>query len=136
VVLTISAGPFRFAAELELEHAPATCAAFRTLLPLRRRLLHARWSGEAAWIPFGDLDLGIGYENATCYPSPGQLLLYPGGASEAELLLPYGSAAFASKAGMLPGNHFASVVEGAERLRDLGRLVLWEGAQEILVEEV
>ncbi len=37
----------------------------------------------------------------------------------------------ASKAGALAGNHFATIVEGNEQLRELGRRMLWEGAQEI-----
>ena len=134
-MIEIAVADFRFVARLEEEAAPATVAAFRRLLPLRSRLIQARWSGEAAWIPWGDLDVGIGPENATCYPAPGELLLYPGGVSETELLFPYGSASFASKAGPLAGNHFATVVEGGERLRELGRLVLWEGAQEISFDE-
>lgn len=131
----VAAGEFRFVAQLEEETAPDTVAAFRRLLPLRSRIIQARWSGQAAWIPFGELDVGIGPENATCYPSPGELLLYPGGVSETELLFPYGPTSFASKAGPLPGNHFATVVEGAERLQELGELVLWKGAQEIAFDE-
>jgi hypothetical protein len=105
------------------------------MLPLRTRIIHARWSGEAAWIPWGDLDVGLGPENATRFPSPGELLFYPGGVSETELLFPYGHAAFGSKAGPLAGNHFATIVEGGDRLRELGKLVLWEGAQEISFTE-
>ena len=90
-----------------------------------------RWSGEAGWIPFGDLDLGLGPENATCYPHPGEIVLYPGGVSETEILLAYGYVNFASKAGQLAGNHFATVVEGNEQLPELGRTFLWEGAQDI-----
>ena len=131
----VAAGEFRFVAQLEEETAPDTVAAFRRLLPLRSRIIQARWSGQAAWIPFGELDVGIGPENATCYPSPGELLLYPGGVSETELLFPYGPTSFASKAGPLAGNHFATVVEGGERLQELGELVLWKGAQEISFEE-
>jgi hypothetical protein len=71
----------------------------RAWLPYQERLIHVRWSGEACWIPLGDLDLGVGYENATSYPAPGQLLLYPGGVSETEILLAYGSVRFASKVG-------------------------------------
>ena len=134
-MLAIAAGEYRFTARLEEEAAPRTVAAFRTLLPLESRLIHARWSGEAAWIPFGDLEVGVGPENATSYPSPGEILLYPGGVSETEILFPYGHACFASKAGQLAGNHFATVVEGAEQLRELGRRVLWEGAQPIRFEE-
>jgi hypothetical protein len=133
--LEIVSGDFRFAARLEDEAAPATVAAFRRLLPLETRIIHARWSGEACWIPFGELDVGFGPENATCYPAPGQILFYPGGVSETEILFPYGSTAFASKAGALAGNHFASVVEGVERLAELGRKTLWEGAQPIRFAE-
>jgi hypothetical protein len=134
-VLEIAVGEMRFAARLEEEAAPQTVAAFRRLLPLESRIIQARWSGESAWIPFGELDVGVGPENATCYPAPGELLLYPGGVSETEILLPYGPTSFASKAGALAGNHFATVVEGGEQLRELGRLVLWEGAQDISFEE-
>ncbi len=134
-MLEISAGPYHFTARFESEAAPRTVAAFRKLLPLRTKLIHARWSGEATWIPFGDLDVGVGEENATRYPAPGQLLLYPGGASETEILIPYGTAAFGSQAGPLHGNHFATIVDGVDQLRELGRKTLWEGAQEIQFEE-
>jgi len=76
------------------------------MLPYRERLIHVRWSGEACWIPLGDLDLSLGYENATSYPILGQMLLYLGGISETEILLAYGSVRFASKVGQLAGNHF------------------------------
>jgi Protein of unknown function (DUF3830) len=134
-VLEIAVGEMRFTARLEEEAAPQTVAAFRRLLPLRSRIIQARWSGESAWIPFGELEVGVGPENATCYPAPGELLLYPGGVSETEILFPYGATSFASKAGALAGNHFATVVEGVEQLGELGRLVLWEGAQDIVFEE-
>ena len=130
-MLEIVSGNFRFAARLEEGSAPQTVAAFRRLLPLESKLIQARWSGQSAWIPFGDLDVGIGPENATSYPAAGELLLYPGGVSETELLFPYGHTCFASKAGQLAGNHFATIVEGSENLRELGRKFLWEGAQEI-----
>jgi uncharacterized protein DUF3830 len=133
-VLEIFAGDFRFLARLEEEAAPQSVEAFRRMLPLESRIIHARWSGEACWIPWGELDIGIGPENATSYPSPGELLLYPGGLSETELLFPYGHACFASKAGQLAGNHFATVVEGGENLPELGRRALWEGAQDIRFE--
>ena len=134
-MLQISAGGFDFAARLEEDAAPQTVAAFRRLLPLESKIIHVRWSGEGGWIPFGDLDLGLGPENATCYPSPGEVVLYPGGVSETEILLAYGYVNFASKAGQLAGNHFATIVEGNEGLRELGRRMLWEGAQEIVFKE-
>lgn len=134
-MLEIVAGEYRFVARLEEEAAPATVASFRRLLPLESRIIHVRWSGEACWIPFGELDVGFGPENATCYPAPGQVLFYPGGVSETEILFPYGPTAFASKAGALAGNHFATVLEGGEHLAKLGRQTLWDGAQPIRFEE-
>jgi hypothetical protein len=41
---------------------------------------------------------------------------------------------FASKVGQLAGNHFMTIVEGAERLPELGRLTLWQGAHPIAFE--
>jgi hypothetical protein len=134
-MLEIAAAGFDFVARFEEEAAPQTVAAFRRLLPLESRIIHVRWSGEGGWIPFGDLDVGIGPENATCYPNPGELVFYPGGVSETEILLAYGYVSFASKAGPLAGNHFATIVEGNENLRELGRRFLWEGAQPIVFTE-
>ena len=132
----ISVGGMRFEARLEAERAPKTCAKFVAMLPLKTRLIQARWSGEAAWIPLGDLDVGLGYENHTSYPAPGQLLLYTGGISETEILFPYGGTVFGSKMGQLAGNHFATIEDGAEQLAALGKLVLWEGAQDIVFEAI
>jgi len=135
VSLHITAGDVSFVARLEEDDAPQTVAAFRGMLPLESRVIHVRWSGESMWIPFGDLELGIGAENATRFPNPGELLLFPGGSGEAELLFPYGHVAFGSKAGPLAGNHFATIVEGTEHLRELGVKCLWEGAQPVRFEE-
>lgn len=134
--LRITAGPYLFTAQLEEAAAPRTCAAFSKLLPYRQKLIHARWSGEACWIPLGDFRLGVDFENHTSHPSSGQILFYPGGISETEILFPYGSALFASKVGQLAGNHFLTITEGREHLQDMGRLVLWQGAQNILFEEI
>jgi hypothetical protein len=127
----ISAGPFSFDARFEDGVAPKTCAAFRRLLPFENKIIHVRWSGEAVWIPLGDLDLELPFENATSYPAPGQILLYPGGPSETEILLAYGAVRFASKVGQLAGNHMITITSGLEQLSELGRLVLWQGAQPI-----
>jgi hypothetical protein len=134
-VLEIVSAGFTFHARFEEEAAPATVAAFRAILPFTDQIIHCRWSGESNWIPWGDRELGIGPENATCFPAPGELLLYPGGVSETELLFPYGHCAFGSKAGALAGNHFATLVYGHEHLASLGRLTLWEGAQPISFRE-
>jgi Protein of unknown function (DUF3830) len=130
----IHAGPFSFLARFETAAAPKTVARFRTMLPYEERIIHVRWSGEACWIPLGDLDVGLGHENATSYPAPGHILLHPGGVSETELLLAYGACQFASKVGVLAGNHFLTITDRLADLPALGKLVLWSGAQEISFE--
>jgi hypothetical protein len=130
-LLKITAGPFSFDARLETEAAPKTCAAFEAAMPFLGQLVHVRWSGEGVWIPLGDRDFGVGYENHTSHPSPGQIILYPGGISETEILLAYGGVDFSSKMGQLAGNHFITLTSGFDDLMTLGNLVLWEGAQDI-----
>ena len=131
-IIEIIVGPFSFRARMETEQAPETCRKFAELLPLKNRVIHSRWSGEAVWIPLGEFDLGVGFENHTSHPSRGDILFYSGGYSEAEILFVYGSSCFASKMGQLAGNHFLTIIEGGDNLDALGKLVLWEGAQDIL----
>ena len=132
--LRIRLGSLAFTARWEEAAAPRTCAAFRSLLPYRERIIQARWSGEAGWIPLGDFDLGVTPENSTGEPAPGAILFYPAGISETEILFPYGPARFASKMGPLAGNHFLTIVDGRDRLPEVGRLLCWEGAQDIHFE--
>ena len=131
--IRITAGGHSFVAETHPD-APQTVAAFMKLLPYRQKLIHVRWSGEACWVPLGEFQLGVGFENHTSHPSVGDVLFYPGGYSETELLLAYGACSFASKMGPLAGNHFLTVVEGRDKLRALGTKVLWQGAQDVLFE--
>ena len=114
--------------------APLTVAAFVKLLPYRQKMIHVRWSGEACWIPLGEFQLGVGFENHTSHPAPGDVLFYPGGYSETELLIAYGACSFASRMGPLAGNHFMTLLDSRDRLRSLGRRVLWEGAVDVLFE--
>jgi Protein of unknown function (DUF3830) len=132
--LTISAGPFTFEATLEHADAPVTCEWFLANVPFESQVIHARWSGESAWIPLGDLMPDLPYENHTSHPSRGDILFYPGGISETEILLPYGSASFASKMGPLAGNHFLTITTGRERLAAFGHHVLWQGALPIIFD--
>lgn len=135
-LLKVSVGPFVFTARFEIEKAPETCRIFRSFLPFRNQTIHSRWSGEAVWVPLGEFQFGAGLENHTCHPSRGDILLYPGGYSETELLFAYGSSHFASKMGALAGNHFLTIVDGREDLEAMGRMVLWQGAQPIHFEAV
>lgn len=134
--LRVTAGPYIFEGKLEEELAPKTCAAFSALLPYESRIVHVRWSGEGVWVPLADTDFGLGYENHTSHPAPGHFLLYPGGISETEILLAYGGVDFSSKMGQLAGNHFLTLTTGLDDLPALGKLVLWEGAQDIRFEAI
>jgi hypothetical protein len=130
----VSVGDLHFSGHWEAE-APRTVAVIRGLLPLERQLVHCRWSGEGCWIPFGEDFLDLGPESATSHPAPGQLIVYPGGISECEILLAYGSVAFSSKVGQLWGNPFLTLTEGLAQLPEVGRRVLWQGAQPITIAE-
>ena len=135
-MIRLTVGLFEFTAKMEENHAPNTCAEFSRLLPYRSQVIHVRWSGESIWIPLGDFKLNVGYENHTSHPARGDILFYPGGISETEILIAYGSTCFSSKMGQLAGNHFMTILEGRDNLRDLGRLVLWKGAQDIVFESL
>lgn len=132
-LIRITAGGERFLAAPHAD-APRTVAAFAALLPYRQKLIHVRWSGEGCWVPLGDFQLGVGFENHTSHPSAGDILFYPGGYSETEIILAYGGCSFSSKMGPLAGNHFLTITEGREQLMTLGNKVLWEGAQDVIFE--
>lgn len=131
----MTVGDLMFVAETHPD-APDTVAAFLKLLPYRQQLIHVKWSGEGVWVPMGDFKLGVGFENHTSHPSVGDILFYPGGYSETEIILAYGSCSFSSKLGQLAGNHFLTIVDGREQLAGLGRKILWEGAQAVLFEAI
>ena len=130
-LLTVRIGPMSFSATLETERAPRTAAAFMARLPFQSQLVQARWSGEAGWVPLADYDLGVGDENVTSLPAPGEVLWHPPGLSEAELLVPYGRTRFSSVVGQLSGNHFLTIQDERGELAELGRRLLWEGAQAV-----
>jgi hypothetical protein len=135
--LRIEVGDLHFTARWE-PAAPQTIEAIRRMLPIESKLIHCRWSGESTWIPYGDFRPGIDYENHTSHPSPGMLAMYPGGISECEIFFPYGACTTSSKVGQLAANHFASIVPDdgwQDRLREVGRRALWDGAQPIRISE-
>ena len=124
----------KFDAVFEDTKSPETCDAFRKAMPFAGEVVHVRWSGEGMWIPLGNMDFKVGYEDATSYPAPGHILLYPKGKSETEILIAYGSVQFASKAGTLAGNHFATIVSDLAKLRKIGISTLWDGRKKIRFE--
>jgi hypothetical protein len=130
-MIKINIGPFEFIAKFESKLAPLTCSKFKSLLPFTNKIIQARWSGEAGWIPLGETDLGLPLENEKSNPGPGEVLFYPKGISETEILFPYGQSIFACKNGVLSGSHFLTIIEGKESFSALGELILWQGAQEI-----
>jgi hypothetical protein len=132
--LKISVGKYVFKARLHLDEAPITCERLVAAMPIMGSVIQARWSGEAVWLQMDPYGVEVPLENQTSHPGRGELLYYSGGVSEKEILIPYGSACFASKVGTLPGNHFATIVDGLDRLREMGESVLWEGAKPIRIE--
>jgi len=136
--IKMTTGGFEFLAEAHPD-APETVAAFLQLLPYRQKFIHGRWSGEGCWVPLGDYQLTsagapIGFENHTSHPSAGDILFYPGGYSETEIIVAYGACCFSSKLGQLAGNHFLTITQGGENLRALGLKTLWDGAQDVTFE--
>jgi hypothetical protein len=136
MMIKISIGSYIFKARMLNNKAPETCKLLIENMPIIGKVIQARWSGEAVWLQMDKYNIETPQENATSYPSLGQILYYPGGVSEKEILIPYGSACFSSKFGLLPGNHFATIVDNLESLSEMGEKTLWEGAQkiEILLE--
>jgi hypothetical protein len=135
--LILSIGPERFTARLRPDLAPRSCECLLGLLPYSRKLIHARWSGEALWSPLGDAfpkGLTLPAENAQAGPAPGEILLYAGSQSEPELLIPYGISRFACKAGPLQGNPVLIIEDRLPRLAEVGREILWQGARELHIE--
>ncbi len=133
-MIRITCGDVEFVARLEHDLSPKTCEAFLGMLPYENKMIHVRWSGESCWVPFGDFDLGVPFEDPTSHPTPGEILWYPSGIPECELLFPYGPCCFASKAGQLAGNHFLTIVEGNDKLHALGASTLQVGALPIRFE--
>ena len=131
----IRSGEYEFIGELLEKEAPKTCQVFKNMVPLKSKFIHVRWSGEGVWIPYGDFRTGLDYENHISHPAKGEMLLYPGGISEMEMILSYGRCCFACQYGQLAGNHFMTITEGLDKLYEFGRKVLWEGGQEIEIEQ-
>lgn len=61
---------YTFLGHFEDTAAPKTVAAFLKHMPFVGKIIHVRWSGEGVWVPLGELDFGVSFENNTCYPAP------------------------------------------------------------------
>ena len=131
--VTISIGNEIFPARFRDDLAPRTCVAIRALLPFHQSLIHARWSGEACWVPLGELNLGLELESPTSGPAPGNLIFYPGGVSECEILVPYGTARFACRVGPLFGSPCITITDRLNCLTRIGNEILWEGSRPICI---
>src|SRR5437879_13919701 len=106
--LIVYAGGFTFQARFEEQLAPKTCAAFRRVMPFESHAIHVRWSGEAVWVPLGRLDFGVAYANHASYPSTGQLILYPCGCGDTQVMLASGSLHFGKPMDQHAGSHFVA----------------------------
>jgi len=135
-LVRITVADLQFTARFERSLSPITCQAFSALLPFHAKLLQARWSGEAAWIPLGNLDLKVGHETVTGTPDVGDILFHPSDHSESEILIPYGKAVFRCRDGALVGNRFLTIVDGKQHLPRMGALVLWHGCQNIVFSRI
>ena len=129
--LRITAGKLVFTARFEDQAAPLSCAAFRRLLLSRAGSSRPGWSGEAAWMPRWAISNWASDTRTTPVSPPRGDPALPGRDQRDGILFPYGSTRFASKVGQLAGNHFSRWSTDAESFKELGRLVLWEGAQDI-----
>lgn len=130
-VLHLEIGIVRLSATLRRDLAPHSCARLMDMLPYHGTVMHARWSGEALWSPVSAVwpaGERLPCEHATHEPKAGEILLYAGDLSEPEFLIPYGTARFCSKAGLLEGNPVLTIDDALSVLPELCRDVLWRGA--------
>ncbi len=102
-------------------------------MPFESHMIHVRWSGEGVWLPLGDLNFGVGYENHTKLSGAGpDHPLSRRHRRRPEILLACMAACISpAKMGQLAGNHFITLTSGLERLPELGKTVLWKGAQKV-----
>ena len=134
--LIIHAGDFTFNARFEEELAPKTVAAFRKAMPFESQAIHVRWSGEAGWIPLGDLDLGAGVRKPHQLPGAGTHHPLPRRNQRDRDPAGLWWRAVREQDGSTRGQPFHHPDLGLENLTTFGKTVLWKGAQKIRFEEV
>ncbi len=132
--LHIKSKELNFKAKLLWKEAPKTCNAILKTLPLTGKLMQTRWSGFGVWIELGEVEIDeVPFENNTIYLAKGEIMFYPGFESMKEIVIPYDKVAFASKAGLHPANHFATI-EDLTDVSELGRRVIEEGLQPVIFD--
>lgn len=137
IVLDLEIGSARLSATLRRDLSPHSCERLLSMLPYQGTVIHARWSGEALWSPLSAVwpaGQHLPCEHATSEPEAGNILLYTGELSEPELLIPYGTTRFASKAGPLEGNPVLTIDDPLSVLPEIGRRVLWKGGARLRIE--
>lgn len=134
----MTSGDFIFIARMEEKKAPETCKWFLEQLPFEAPMIQVAWSGAALMTDLHNTGRNVPFENATSYPLPGQVVMYPGDkkGNTGEFYLPYGGNRFACPRGQLAGNCFLMIEEGADQLEEYGKKVRWEGAQQLLFEKI
>lgn len=137
--IKITSGEFCFIARLEEEKSPETCKWLLSMLPWTDSMIHVSWSGNACFIKLQDRAWGVPYEgNPICYPSKGEILVYPGNRPElqmtGELYVAWGPNALACPNGKMSGNLVMTIIEGMERLEEFGVKVHLDGRQETKLE--
>ncbi len=139
IALILKIGTARLSAALRRDLAPHSCEGLMSLLPYEGIVTHARWSGEALWSPLRAVwpaGQRLPREHATFEPKAGDVLLYAGDLSEPEILIPYGTSRFASKAGLLEGNPVLTFDDSLSVLQELGRRALSSGTMPLRIEKL
>ena len=132
--LYIKSKELNFKAKLLWDDAPETCDAILKILPLTGKLMQTRWSGFGVWIDLGEVEIDeVPFENHSIYLAKGEIMFYPGFESMKEIVIPYDKVAFASKAGLHPANHFATIEDSSD-ISELGRRVIEEGLQPVIFD--
>jgi hypothetical protein len=135
--LHILIGGHLFDARLRWDLAPKSCKTLTTMLPFCGDIIHARWSGEAIWLPLTSVwpkASILEREHPTGNPEPGEVLLFADARSEPELLIAYGTTRFSSKAGPLEGNPVLLIQNDLPQLVERGREILMHGAMELRID--
>ncbi|MEZ5040511.1 MAG: DUF3830 family protein [Saprospiraceae bacterium] len=118
--------------ELYLEAAPITSNAFLAALPFTQTWIHASVSGQEIWTAKAPA-LNIIQENASVFTKPGEVVIGPIQPMRNKVAGCMGIY-YGEGKGLDGANIFARVVPAdMEKLLSLGKKILYEGGQEIIL---